>query len=72
MKWIVDRIENNLVVLENSTTREIKEVELNLLPSSIHEGAILIKQENKYILDEEEEFKRRKEIEERFKRLRQQ
>ncbi len=72
MKWIVDRIENNLVVLENSTTREIKEVELNQLPSSIHEGAILIKCDCNYILDEEDELKRRKEIEERFKRLRKQ
>ncbi len=70
MNWIVDRIENNIVVLENLTTKEIKEVELHLIPSSIHEGSFLIEQDGSYIQKEVEELKRRKEIEARFKRLR--
>lgn len=70
MKWIIDRIEENIAVLEQPDTKEKKEVATTLLPPSIHEGAILIYQNNQYQLSLIEEEQKRKEIEERFKRLR--
>ena len=70
MEWIVDRIEENIAVLEQKITKEKKEVDITTLPFSPHEGSILTFKDEKYFLEEEKEFKRRKEIEERFKKLR--
>ena len=70
MKWIIDRIEENIAILEQPNTKEKKEVNITLLPPSIHEGSILISKNNQYKLSLSEEEQKRKEIEERFKRLR--
>jgi len=70
MKYTVDRIENEIVILENRDTLEIIEIKKELLPPSIHEGSILIYEDNKYIEKIDEELIQRKKIEERFKRLR--
>lgn len=68
--FAVDRIEESIVVLENIETNEKKEVDREMLPSSIHEGSIVKFDNNRYILEENEEEKRRQEILERFKKLR--
>lgn len=70
MKYTVDRIEDNIVVLENRLTQEIININKEYLPSSIHEGSILIYENNEYKELKEEELSQRKKIEERFKRLR--
>ena len=70
MEWIVDRIEENIAVLEQKVTKEKKEIDITTLPFSVHEGSLLSLKEGKYILEEENKRKRRKEIEERFKKLR--
>ena len=69
MKYTVDRIENDIVVLETFDTLEMVNVKKDLLPTNIHEGSILYYENNKYILDEQEEIERRKKIEERFNQL---
>ena len=66
----IDRIEDNLVILENIETKEKIEEERELLPINIHEGSIIKIYNNSYILDENIESKRRNEILERFKNLR--
>lgn len=70
MKYIVDRIEDNIVVLENQDTKEIINIDISLLPRRIKEGNILIYKNNSYYIDKEAEIKRRKEILEKFKKLR--
>ena len=70
MKWVVDRIEAKIAILENIETLEKREVAVTLLPSFLHEGAILVYQDNNYKIDMNEEVRRRKELEDRFKRLR--
>ena len=69
MKYAVDRIEGNIAVCENLDTKEIKEVELNLLPKRIKDGTILIYENNKYKIDKNEEEKRRLAVLEKFNRL---
>lgn len=68
--FTIDRIEDNIVVLEKIKTKEKREIHRELLPSSIHEGAIVKFYNNNYILDNNEEEKRRREILERFQNLR--
>lgn len=68
--FAIDRIEDNIVVLENIKTKEKIEIHRELLPSNIHEGAIVKFYNNNYILDDEGELKRRREILERFRNLR--
>ena len=38
MIYIVDRIEDNIAVLENKETKEIIDVSLSLLPANLKEG----------------------------------
>ena len=70
MKYAVDRIEDNIVVLEDINTKEKQEVKKELLPSNIKDGTILIFENNEYKLNLNEEELRRKKIQERFNRLR--
>ena len=70
MKYIVDRIEDNLVILEKYPTKEIIKIDKNILSNNIHEGSIIIYDGDKYYIDIDEELKKRKEILEKFMRLR--
>ena len=69
MKFAVDRIEENIAILENITTQEKIEIAIEQLPKGLHEGAIIVVKGNKYILDSQEEDKRRKRIQEKLNRL---
>ena len=70
MKWAVDRIIDNIAVIENIKTLEKKEIDITTLTFSIYEGAILTYENNIYKLDETEEERRRRVILEKFNRLR--
>ena len=69
MKFSVDRIEDNVVVLESIENNEIREVDISLLPEGIKEGSILVLNNDIYELDLNEEELRRKRIQEKFNRL---
>lgn len=69
MKYSVDRIENNIVVLENIENNDIVEVDIDSLPKEIKEGTILNKRDDYYFIDIEEEAKRKNDIINRFQRL---
>ena len=69
MKYSVDRIENDIAVLEDITTKEKIELNINYLPKKIKEGTILEKKDDSFIIDEEEENVRRKRIVEKFNKL---
>ena len=70
MKYAVDRIEDNLVIIENLETKEIIEIEKDKLPEGIKDGTILIYEDEEYKLDLNEEELRRRQIQDRFNRLR--
>ncbi len=69
MKYSVDRIENDIAILEDITTKEKIEINVNYLPKKIKEGTILEKKDDSFIIDEEEENIRRKRIMEKFNKL---
>ena len=69
MKYAIDRIEENIAILENINTKEKLEININELPKEIKEGSILVFKDNKYIIDEAEEENRRKIILEKFNKL---
>lgn len=69
MIYIVDRIEDNIAVLENKDTKETTDVSLTLLPKNLKEGNILKYENNTYTLDEKEEEERRKAILSKFEKL---
>ncbi len=68
MTMTVDRIEGDFAVCE-CENKEMLQIPLKELPDNIHEGAVILETENGYFLDTEEEEIRKKEIEERFKKL---
>ena len=52
--FTVDRIEDDIVVLENRTTQEILNISISEMPNEIKTGDILKKVNGKYFIDEEE------------------
>ena len=52
--FTVDRIEDDIVVLENRTTQEMININISELPNDIKMGDILKKVNGKYFIDEEE------------------
>lgn len=69
MKYAVDRIVEDIVVLENIEIGEILEMKKHELPIDVHEGSILIKNDNNFSLDENAEKTRRESLRERLERL---
>ena len=69
MKYVVDRIEENIAILESLSTKEQKEVLLEVLPSNIKEGTILTYENNIFIKDEVLEQQRRTSIQNKFNML---
>ena len=41
MKYIIDRIEDNIAILEQQYTKEFINISTNILPNGIKEGMIL-------------------------------
>lgn len=70
MIYIIDRIEENIAILENQTTKKIIDINIKELPPNIKEGNILIYKDNKYYIDTNLEQERRKNILEKFQKLR--
>ena len=52
--FTVDRIEDDIVVLENRTTQEMININISELPNDIKTGDILKKVNGKYFVDEDE------------------
>jgi len=69
MKYSVDRIIENIAVLENIETKEKLEINLEELPENIKDGTILKLENNKYILDQETQKTREETIREKMERL---
>ena len=69
MKYAVDRIEGDIVVLQDLESKEMSEVELSLLPEGIKDGTILSFINDEYTIDLSDEEERRKRILEKMNRL---
>ncbi len=67
MKYAVDRIVDNIVILESIKNKEIIKVDKELLPQNIKEGSILIKRKDSYILSKS--ITRKDKIKRRFNKL---
>lgn len=70
MKYAIDRIENNIAILENLETKEIMEVDISLLPEGSKESSIITIIDNEYKLDIEDEQVRKESLLNRFNKLR--
>lgn len=69
MKYAVDRIEDTIVIIENIKTKEKTEISITDIVGQVHEGSIIIKQDNIYVCDIEEEEARRKKLREKLEHL---
>ncbi len=69
MKYAIDQIVDNNVVLENIETGEILNIHKKKLPNDIVEGNILVLKDGEFFLDYSEEEMRRQIIEEKMNRL---
>ena len=67
--YTVDRIEKEYIVLENRETLEMINVEKKLLPNNIKEQDIVNFINNKYIIDKELTNSTKKNIKDRFNKL---
>ncbi len=69
MKYVVDRIEEDIIVLENIETREITNIKISELDFKVREGNILSYENNKYTLDLNTEKLRKEKLRNRFNKL---
>lgn len=69
MKYVIDRIEEDNIILENLSTKEIKVIKLTELDFKVKEGNIISYDNNKYILDLNTEKVRREKLRNRFNKL---
>jgi len=69
MKYAVDKIDNNIVLLESLLDKTKKEVSINILPDNIKEGSIITYENNIYTKEEEQEKQRRTTIKNKFDML---
>lgn len=69
MKFVVDRIEEDIAVLENIEDKQIVNVRLELLPKNVKESDVLKYNDNKYFLDNNEKQARLDRIREKMQML---
>ena len=69
MKFVVDRIEEEIIVLENIENKTLINIDKKQLNFAVNEGNVLIKKNEQFFLDEETEKTRRKKIQEKFAKL---
>ena len=69
MKYSVDRIEGNIVILQDLDTKEIKEVLKKDIGIRVKDGDILVYKDNKYMKDNKLKEDRLKLIQEKLNRL---
>jgi hypothetical protein len=69
MKYCVDRIEDNIIILQDLDTKEIKEVLKKDIGIRVKDGDILVYKDNKYMKDNKLEEDRLKLIQEKMNRL---
>ena len=66
--YIVDRIEDNLIILEDKENNKMIEIEKRVL-SDVSEGDIVKFIDNKYFIEKEESIKLKESIRDRFNKL---
>lgn len=71
MKYSVDRIENDKIVVQNLETLQMEEIAKEKIPFSIQESDIIKLENNTYQLDKEEKEIRKKRIQEKLNKLKQ-
>ena len=68
-KYSVDRIEEDIIVLENIENKEIIEINKSELDFEVVDGNILKLVDGKFVLDQETEARRKESLRERLNRL---
>ena len=67
--YVVDRIEDNIVVLEDREHEIILQVERNYFPPDIEEGSVLNYVNGEYVFDYDLEEELRRRVQEKFDKL---
>ena len=67
--YVIDRIEKNIVILENRTNNEMTEINIDKLPKNIKEGDIITLSNNEYVKEIEKTKLIKNNIRNRFNRL---
>ena len=69
MKYIIDRIENKIVICENHETKEMEKFKIDQFPEDIKDGDVVILENEKFKIDKEESKTEKQQIEELMKKL---
>ena len=69
MKYVVDRIENNIIILENLKDKSILEIPKDKINFLVKDGDVLYYDNNKFRLDLEKKKKRIELIKEKFNKI---
>ena len=53
-KWVVDRFEGEFAVCQHAETKEMRDIQRTELPEGVREGSVLIRERDRWVLDEED------------------
>lgn len=68
MRYVIDEIIDDKVILESLSDRSVIVVDISFLPEKIHEGSVVLKKE-KFELDLDYEYKRKKLLTDKLNKL---
>ena len=68
-KYIIDRIEGNIVVCENQETKKMENFKIEQFPKGIKDGDIVVLKDEKFEKDESETKNQKEKINELMKKL---
>ena len=69
MKYIIDRIENNMVICENQETKKMENFDKSMFPEQIKDGDVVNRENDTFRIDEEETENRKEYIENLMRKL---
>lgn len=69
MKYAVDKIENDIALLESLVDKNKIEIDIRLLPNNVKERDIVVFDGDKYLLDNKEKEDRLKKLKEKMNKL---
>lgn len=69
MKYIVDRIEKNIVICENQETKVMESFDISLFTEQVKDGDVVEKEDGKFKIIKEETKSRKEYIDELMKKL---
>lgn len=67
--YVVDRVEENIAICEDKSSKELVKIEVEKLPKGVKEGSIIVEKNNTFLLDKTQEARKSSIIKQKMDKL---